>query len=289
MKQTARGRLRGVKAERGWWRQTARGGGLVVVAVTLLAGGPVQGQTGLRPTAQPREGGAAPESDRHAPSQTAWKYGASAELRNKLHEPSAVGAFPLRRGRVALAVELGWPFYEVRVGVGLHHRVQLELGMRGMWAWTVGGYVGLKIGLVQNSSRSTALSVRVLGGYQHLMNDNGRQFRQLGGGNGGYGEMWLIGSLRRGSSTLQVSGGVRVSQVDTCTRWDLEWEDECPVRPFGANDTGALVTGFLEAGYATRLNANASFFAAIGLDLFVMGGEDWPAMVRLRLGFAVDL
>ena len=46
----ARGRLRGVRAQRGRRRQIVRGGGLVVVAtVALLSGNAVQGRTGLRP------------------------------------------------------------------------------------------------------------------------------------------------------------------------------------------------------------------------------------------------
>ncbi len=196
----------------------------------------------------------------------------------------------LRQSRVLVGAEGGWPFYEVTVGYGVHHRVQLELAWRGLGRWNYGGYAGLKIGVMQNRERSAGIAVRLLAGYRRIISESGLIYRQLGGGDGAFGELWLLGSVRLGRHALLVDGGVRVSHVSECLSWDRAPGTDriCPSDPFENGETGLFITAFTEAGWEVRLSRNFSLLHTLGVDLFVIGGVLWPAMIRTRLAVVAD-
>lgn len=200
-------------------------------------------------------------------------------------EATPVAGFPLRKRRLGFLLELGYPFLDFRVGYGITDRLQILLGYRGLYAMSSAGYAGLKFGLFQNKPRTVGVSFTALGGYTYVKQKNDYDdgtTRELVGGDGGFGEAWLTVTVRRRRHGLMLVGGLRISQVSGCSD-----EYDCWGSIFASGSPGTLVTGFFELGWEMRFMRYASYYVAIGVDMFT-NSNALPAMVRFRNGVLLD-
>lgn len=186
---------------------------------------------------------------------------------------------------MAFSLELGYPFLDFRLGYGISNRFQLMAGYRGLYSLSSAGYAGLKIGLYQNKERIVGVSLVALGGYSYVkgvFDGDGETTRMLVGGDGGFGEAWLMATVRRRRHGLTLTGGMRISQVSGCSD-----EAYCYGDIFKSGRDGTLVTAFFELGWEMRIMKFASYYLAMGVDMFA-NSNSLPAMVRFRTGVMLD-
>ncbi len=200
-------------------------------------------------------------------------------------EAAPVGGFPLRKKRMSFSLELGYPFLDFRFGYGLSDRFQFLIGYRGLYSLSSAGYAGVKIGLFQNKERSVGVSLVALGGYNYVKDadGDGGTTKMLVGGDGGFGEGWLMATVRRRRHGLTLTGGMRISEMSGCD--DSEYY--CYSSVFDSGRDGTLVTAFFELGWEMRIMQFASYYVAMGVDMFT-NSKDLPAMVRFRTGVMLD-
>jgi len=201
-------------------------------------------------------------------------------------DATPVGGFPLRKKRMSFTLELGYPFLDFRFGLGITDRFQLLIGYRGLYSLSSAGFAGLKIGMFQNQERTVGVSLVALGGYTYVKHSGdygGDGTEELVGGSGGFGEAWLMATVRHGRHGLSLNGGLRISYVTGCA----EGSYNCYSSFFESNKSGALVTAFFELGWEMRIMKFASYYIAAGVDMFA-NSNALPAMVRFRTGVMLD-
>lgn len=232
------------------------------------------GDSQLRPIAPPDEPPGPPSSG-------------SAEiddLDDPIYPSSPVGASALRRGQLGLRLEVGYPFVELAVTVGLvTGRLQVEAGYRGLYGMTNAIFGGLKWVISRSRSGRTGVALRLIGGYSDIRKDDGRfqEYQNMAGGGFGFGEGGLLFTARgRSNAAFLASAGLRISQYRP---------RECNPGPDCEGNRKVAYAAFLELGFVKRLGWRTSYYMAVGVDVFE-GLQEWlPALIRLRIGISVDL
>lgn len=193
--------------------------------------------------------------------------------------PTPAAGFTLERRRVGIRLEVGFPFVLLQLSYGVGAGLELITGYRGFYALTPGAFAGVKGQLVTNKAGTVGLSLMALGGWTHLKKywDIVTEFT---GGTGGFGELWLMFTGRRGRHGMFVNGGVRVSEVKACKH------DECDSHILnGKKGVGVVI--FAEIGYEVRINRYASYFVAGGANMFP-NGKQFPGFVTGRTGIIME-
>ncbi len=195
--------------------------------------------------------------------------------------PTPAGGYTLPRKGFAVKMELGYPNLDVEFLFALGSRVQLGFGYRGLYSMNHSPYASLKWSMNSRNRDVLGLALQLRAGYSfprsHGEDEN--IGNMLAGEYKWFGELWFLGTARRGKHGLFWGVGARISQQ----AWDVysvAYDGD-----YGGNERDMKVMGTfsLELGYELRINRIASFFLALGVDIFATD-EFIPALPRFRMG-----